>query len=57
MSSHDLVKLYCDNKVTINMTHNSVHHVKTKHVEIDYHCIKEKTEDRLICITNIPSKQ
>ena len=32
--------LYCDNKSTIQITHDSVFHEPTKHIEIDYHVIR-----------------
>ena len=35
--------LHCDNKTTIKITHNSVQHDHTKHVEIDRHFIKKKS--------------
>ncbi|RVW27180.1 Retrovirus-related Pol polyprotein from transposon RE1 [Vitis vinifera] len=40
-----LMKLYCDNKSTINIAHNSIQHDRTKHIEIDRHFIKEKLEE------------
>ena len=42
------MKLYCDNKAAISMTHNPVQHDSTKHVEIDRHFIKEKLESGII---------
>lgn len=39
------MKLYNNNKFTINITHNPAQHDKTKHVEIDCHFIKEETEE------------
>nr|CAD1831667.1 unnamed protein product [Ananas comosus var. bracteatus] len=36
--------LYCDNKVGINIAHNSVQHDRTKHIEIDRNFIKENLE-------------
>nr|CAN83535.1 hypothetical protein VITISV_014045 [Vitis vinifera] len=39
------LRIYCDNNVAINISHNPVHHDRTKHVEIDKHFIKEKIED------------
>ena len=43
------MKLYYDNKTTINIANNLVQHDKTKHVEIDKHFIKEKLKSGLIC--------
>ena len=51
------IKLYCDNKAAINISHNPVHHDRTKHVEIDRHFIKEKVETGLVCITYVPTKE
>ena len=36
------MRLYCDNKVAINIAHNVVQHDRTKHIKIDRHFIKEK---------------
>ena len=43
------MRLYCDNKSTISITHNLVQHDRTKHIEIDRHFIKEKLDSGLIC--------
>ena len=51
------IKLYCDNKAAINISHNLVQHDRTKHVEIDRHFIKEKAEEGVICITYVPTKE
>lgn len=50
------IKLYCDNKAAINISHNPVQHDRTKHVEVDRHFIKEKVEERTICITYVPTQ-
>ena len=42
------MKLYDDNKSTINIAHNLVQHDHVKHVEVDRHFSKEKLDDRLI---------
>lgn len=39
------MKMFCDNQATISISHNPVHHDRTKHVEIDQHFIKEKVEN------------
>ena len=35
----------CDNKAAIKIAKNTVHHDRTKHVEIDRHFIKKKIEE------------
>lgn len=37
------------NKASINITHNSDQHDRTKHVEIGHHFIKEKLTSGTIC--------
>ena len=44
------IHLYCDNKSTISIAHNPVHHDRTKHVEVDRHFIKEKLDGGMISI-------
>lgn len=43
------MKLYCDNKPAINITHNQVQQDDTKHVEVNQHFIKENLDSELIC--------
>jgi hypothetical protein len=43
------MRLYCDNKATINIARNPIQHYRTKHVEIDRNFIKEKLDDGVIC--------
>ena len=45
------MKLYCDNKSTINIAHNPVQHDRT----MDRHFIKEKLDSGLICTPYISS--
>ena len=48
------IKMYCDNKATINISHNPVHHDRTKHMEVDCHLIKKKIEDGTVCMIYVP---
>ena len=50
------LRVYCDNKPAINISHNPVHHDRTKHVEVDRHFIKEKIEGT-ICMSYVPTTQ
>jgi len=40
--------LYCDNKSTISIVHNSVQYDRTKYIKVDRHFIKEKLDSGLI---------
>ena len=51
------MKVFCNNKATIAIAHNSVLHDRTKHVEVDMHFIKEKLEEGLICMPHIPTNE
>ena len=51
------IKLYCDNKATISISHNPVQYDKIKHIEVDRHFIKEKIEKGTICMTYIPTRE
>ena len=51
------IKLYCDNKAAIIISHNPVQHDKTKHIEVDRHFINEKIENWTICMTFIPTRE
>ena len=52
-----LIKLYCDNKAAISISHNPIQHNKTRHIEVDRHFIKEKIEKGTICMTYIPTNE
>ena len=47
--------LRCDNKATIEIAKNPVHHYRTKHVKIDRYFIKEKIEERMLKLVYIPT--
>ena len=50
------IKFYCDNKAALNMALNPVQHSRSKHVEVDRHFIREKVEERIICLSYMPTK-
>ena len=50
----DPMKLYCDNKPTINIAHNPIQHNKTKYIEVDRHFIEVKLEEGVVCMSYVP---
>ena len=42
------MNLFCDNKSTIDISHNPVQHDRTKHVEVDRQFIKHNLEENII---------
>lgn len=36
------LKIFCDNKAAINISHNVLHHDQTKHVEVDRHLSRSR---------------
>ena len=55
-SSRPTIRLFCDNKVAIQIAQNLVQHDKTKHVETDQHFIKEKLEAKIVQFTFVKSE-
>ncbi|EXC12518.1 hypothetical protein L484_012330 [Morus notabilis] len=51
------MKLYCDNKAAISIVHNPVQHDRTKHVEIDWHFIKEKYAISILQVPAVHKKK
>ena len=51
------MKLYCDYKATISIAHNPILHDRTKHVGMDKHFIKEKIDNKVVCMTYIHTEE
>ena len=55
LSQNCPVKLLCDNKATISIAKNPMHHDRTKDVEIDRHFIKKKLDNGTTTLKYTPS--
>nr|XP_009770392.1 PREDICTED: uncharacterized protein LOC104221105 [Nicotiana sylvestris] len=53
---HQPVDLYCDSKATLQIAANPIFHEKTKHIEIDYHFVREKIKNGLLAPHHISTK-
>nr|XP_016443400.1 PREDICTED: uncharacterized mitochondrial protein AtMg00810-like [Nicotiana tabacum] len=49
-----LIDVYCDNQSAIQIAKNPVSHEWTKHIELDWHFVREKLQDGLILLHYIP---
>ena len=48
--------VWCDNIEALALASNPIFHARTKHVEIDYHFIREKVVNKDILVKHISTK-
>lgn len=50
------MKLFCDNKVAINISHNPIQHARMKHIEVTRHVMKQNLEEKIVQFPFVKSK-
>jgi hypothetical protein len=50
-----LVEIFCDNQSSIKIVHNPIFHVRTKHIEVQYHFFHEHILSSSIVVNYIPT--
>jgi hypothetical protein len=50
------VIIYCDNISSILLANNPIYHVRTKHIEVHYHFIREKNLAKEIDLIHVSTK-
>nr|GEY50814.1 retrovirus-related Pol polyprotein from transposon TNT 1-94 [Tanacetum cinerariifolium] len=50
------IPMYCDNKSAIALCYNNVQHSRSKHIDIQYHFIKELVENRVVKLYFVRTK-
>ncbi|KAL4347530.1 hypothetical protein GQ457_17G016560 [Hibiscus cannabinus] len=54
--NNDSIKIWCDNTNTVAMTANLVLHVKTKHVKLNLHFIREIVMTQQYEVNYVPAQ-
>ena len=48
--TQDTMCVFYDNMSAINLSKNPIQHLKSKHIEIRYHFIRDLVEEKIVCL-------
>lgn len=51
------VTLMCDSQNAIHLSKNQAHHKRTKHIDIQYHFIRDIIENKLVELTKVAGEK
>lgn len=51
------ITIYCDNTSAINISKNTVSHARTKHIELKYHFLRERVQEKQVRMEYVTSKE
>ena len=54
--NHCVSQIWCDNNSAIALATNPVFHARTKHVEVDFHFVREKIATKQLAVSHIPTE-
>jgi hypothetical protein len=56
VASLPVARLWCDNMGAKYLASNPVFHARTKHIEVDFHFVRERVNNKLLQIDFVPSE-
>jgi hypothetical protein len=48
-----VVRLYCDSQSAIFLEKNSAYHSKTKHIDVQYHFVRDMVEEKKVLLEKV----
>ena len=55
--TQEAIRVHCDSQSALLLAQNSVYHVRTKHIDIQYHRIRELVEDGEVELVKVHTKE